>query len=188
MAGSAAGSTADPAFQVLLVSFGGNHVSSAETTFPPAETTFPLAETMSPHRRLGTCLLGARTNFGPRHMFARGPNNMLPRSVHFRLQLSLKYYIPLKRCSVFLMQNVCCRKIDFRVTKSHAKKLHKISSIFRKKMRFDGYPAPDIFLKPDFENFGSIFLNWILKMFDVKIQDHGNSKVKKNIFLGGKSI
>ena len=64
-----------------------------ETTFPLAETAFPLAETMSPRRRLGICLLGARTNFGPRDMFARGPNHMLPRSVHFPLQLSLKFLL-----------------------------------------------------------------------------------------------
>ena len=88
MAGSAAGSTADPAFQVLLVSLAETTFPSAETTFPPAETTFPLAdakfplaettfpfaettlplaetmfplaETMFPPLRFGTCLLGAR--------------------------------------------------------------------------------------------------------------------------------
>ena len=78
-AANAAGETTFP--------LAGTTFPLAETTFPLAETTFPLGETMSPRLRFGTCLLGARTNFRFRDMFARGPNHMLPRCVHFALQL-----------------------------------------------------------------------------------------------------
>ena len=62
-----------------------------ETIFPLAETAFPLGKTVFP---LAESMLGARTNFRFRNMFARGPDHVWARCVYFATILNHTICVP----------------------------------------------------------------------------------------------
>ena len=70
-----------------------------ETIFPLAETAFPLGKTVFP---LAESMLGARTNFRFRNMFARGPDHVWARCVYFATILIHTICVP---CPKFVSQN-----------------------------------------------------------------------------------
>ena len=78
----------------------------AETAFPLWETIFPLAETAFPLWKtvfpLAESMLGARTNFRFRNMFARGPDHVWARCVYFATILIHTICVPFPK---FVFQN-----------------------------------------------------------------------------------
>ena len=78
----------------------------AETAFPLWETIFPLAETAFPLGKivfpLAESMLGARTNFRFRNMFARGPDHVWARCVYFATILIHTICVPFPK---FVSQN-----------------------------------------------------------------------------------
>ena len=83
-----------------------NWFPSAKTMFPLAESIFPLAETAFPLGKivfpLAESMLGARTNFRFRNMFARGPDHVWARCVYFATILIHTICVPFPK---FVSQN-----------------------------------------------------------------------------------